>query len=71
MYYLAAMAKTQVLEKIEKIEKDMKDLRKLIRDEDFTEAEEERKALEAIRIYEKEKKEGRLKLLKDPKELLG
>ena len=64
------MAKTDVLEKIKKIEKDVKELRRIISDEGLTEAEEEKKALEAIRIYEKEKKEGRLILLKDPKELL-
>ena len=71
MYYLPAMAKTQVLERIEKIEKDVKELRDLISVQDRKEAEEEKTALESVRIYEKEKKEGRLKLLKDPKELLG
>ena len=69
MYYLPAMAKTQVLEKIEKIEKDVKELRDLISVQDRKEAEEEKTALESVRIYEKEKREGKLKLLKDPKDL--
>ena len=64
------MAKTQVLEKIEKIEKGVQELRKLIREEERKEAEEEGAALGAVRVYEKEKREGKLKLLKDPKELL-
>lgn len=64
------MTKTQVLEKIEKIEKGVKELRKLIREEERNEAKEEGAALEAVRVYEKEKREGKLKLLKDPKELL-
>ena len=64
------MAKAAVLEKIEKIEKDVRELRELVRGQEIKKAKEEKLALDAIRIYEKEKREGRLQLLKDPKELL-
>ncbi len=64
------MVKTEVLEKIEKIEKDVKELREIIHEQELKEVEEEKAALEAVRIYEKEKGNGKLILLKDPKELL-
>jgi len=64
------MVKTEVLEKIAKIEKDVKELREIIHEQELKEVEEEKAALEAVRIYEKEKGNGKLILLKDPKELL-
>ena len=57
------MSKISLLDRIEKIEKEVAQVKKTLR-------YEEKDALEAVEIYKKEKAAGKLKILKDPKELL-
>ena len=57
------MSKVSLLDRIEKIEKEVAEVKKTL-------SYEEKDALEAIEIFEREKAAGKLKILNDPKELL-
>jgi len=59
---------TVVLEKIESIEKEVRTLKKIVMSQT---SRERKQALKAIAVYKKESRAGKLKALKDPKELLG
>lgn len=61
------MEKTAVLEKIEKVENELADLKKLVTSSIY---QEEQEVVEAIRVYEKEKKAGQLIKLANPEDLL-